>query len=52
MGVSRPTYTRIYEKARRTIATALVEGKVIFIEVGIITSIIIGIDVILVGRLW
>ena len=34
MGVSRPTYTRIYEKARRTIATALVEGKVIFIEGG------------------
>lgn len=34
MVVSRPTLTRIYEKARRTIAMALVEGKAIFIEGG------------------
>ena len=34
MAVSRPTMTRIYEKARRTIAQALVEGKAIFIEGG------------------
>ncbi len=34
MTVSRPTFTRIYEKARRTIAQAFVEGKAIFIEGG------------------
>jgi hypothetical protein len=34
MNVSRPTFTRIYEKARRTIAEAFVEGKAIFIEGG------------------
>lgn len=34
MKVSRPTFTRIYEKARRTIAQAFVEGKAIFIEGG------------------
>ena len=34
MDVSRPTLTRIYEKARRTIAKAFVEGKAIFIEGG------------------
>ena len=34
MAVSRPTLTRIYEKARRTIAAALCEGKAIFIEGG------------------
>jgi len=34
MNVSRPTFTRICDKARRTIATALVEGKVLFIEGG------------------
>jgi len=34
MGVSRPTLTRIYEKARQTIAGAFVEGKAIFIEGG------------------
>lgn len=34
MNVSRPTFTRIYEKARRTIAQAFVEGKAIFIEGG------------------
>jgi len=34
MDVSRPTLTRIYEKARRTIAQALVEGKMITIEGG------------------
>ncbi len=34
INVSRPTLTRIYEKARRTIAKAFVEGKAIFIEGG------------------
>ncbi len=34
MNVSRPTMTRIYEKARKTIAQALAEGKLIIIEGG------------------
>lgn len=34
MSVSRPTLTRIYEQARKTIAQALVEGKMINIEGG------------------
>lgn len=34
MAVSRPTLTRIYEKARRNIAEAFVNGKAIFIEGG------------------
>ncbi len=34
MNISRPTFTRIYEKARRSIAKAFVEGKAIFIEGG------------------
>ena len=34
MSVSRPTMTRIYEKARKTIARAFVEGKPILIEGG------------------
>jgi predicted DNA-binding protein (UPF0251 family) len=34
MKVSRPTFTRIYENARQTIAKAFVEGKAIFIEGG------------------
>jgi len=34
MNVSRPTLTRIYEKARKAIAQAFVEGKMILIEGG------------------
>ncbi|NDP19899.1 MAG: DUF134 domain-containing protein [Paludibacter sp.] len=34
MKVSRPTLTRIYENARRTIAKALMEGKMILIKGG------------------
>jgi predicted DNA-binding protein (UPF0251 family) len=34
MGVSRPTFTRVYKKARKAIAMALVEGKAILIEGG------------------
>ncbi|NLE31577.1 MAG: DUF134 domain-containing protein [Bacteroidales bacterium] len=34
MNVSRPTLTRIYEQARRTMAAAFVEGKMIMIEGG------------------
>lgn len=32
MKVSRPTFTRIYEKARRTVATAFAEGRAIIID--------------------
>jgi uncharacterized protein len=34
MNVSRPTLTRIYEMARKTIAQAFIEGKMILIEGG------------------
>jgi hypothetical protein len=34
MGVSRPTYTRIYESARRKVAQAFVLGKAIVFEGG------------------
>ena len=34
MNVSRPTLTRLYESARKTIAKAFVEGKMIVIEGG------------------
>jgi predicted DNA-binding protein (UPF0251 family) len=34
MGVSRPTYTRIYESARRKVAQAFVQGKAIVFEGG------------------
>jgi predicted DNA-binding protein (UPF0251 family) len=34
MGISRPTYTRIYESARRKVALAFVEGKAIVFEGG------------------
>jgi len=34
MNISRPTFTRIYDKARKTIAEAFVEGKIIVISGG------------------
>lgn len=34
MNISRPTFTRIYEKARKTIAQSFVEGKAIIIKGG------------------
>lgn len=34
MGVSRPTYARIYESARRKVAQALVQGKALIFEGG------------------
>ena len=34
MGVSRPTLTRIYDKARKKIAEALCEGKQVLIQGG------------------
>ncbi len=34
MNISRPTFTRLYEKARKIIAKAFVEGKAIVIEGG------------------
>lgn len=34
MGVSRPTFTRIYKKARRKVAQAMVEGREIIIKGG------------------
>ena len=38
MGVSRPTLTRIYDKARKTVATAFAEGRTILIEGGDYTT--------------
>jgi len=34
MNISRPTFTRLYDKARKNIAKALVEGKAIIIHGG------------------
>ena len=34
MEVSRPTFTRVYEKARKSMAQSLVEGKALLIEGG------------------
>ena len=34
MNISRPTFTRLYDKARKIIARAFVEGKAIFIQGG------------------
>lgn len=34
MGVSRPTFTRIYMKAREKMATALIEGRKVIVEGG------------------
>ena len=34
MNISRPTFTRLYDKARKNIAHALIEGKVIHIQGG------------------
>jgi predicted DNA-binding protein (UPF0251 family) len=34
MNISRPTFTRLYEKARKKIARAFVEGKAIIIQGG------------------
>lgn len=34
MDISRPTFTRLYDKARKSIAKAFVEGKAIFIQGG------------------
>lgn len=34
MEISRPTFTRLYDKARKTIARAFIEGKAIIIQGG------------------
>lgn len=34
MNISRPTFTRLYEKARKNIAKAFIEGKAIIIQGG------------------
>jgi len=34
MNISRPTFTRLYDKARKNIAMAFVEGKAILIQGG------------------
>ena len=34
MNISRPTFTRLYDKARKNIARAFVEGKAILIQGG------------------
>jgi predicted DNA-binding protein (UPF0251 family) len=38
MGVSRPTFSRIVDAARRKVADALVHGKVLRIEGGAVTA--------------
>ena len=38
MEISRPTFTRIYDKARKNVAKAFVEGKAVIIEGGTYTS--------------
>lgn len=38
MQVSRPTFTRIYESARRSISKALIEGSAIRFDIGNATS--------------
>jgi len=38
MNISRPTFTRVYKKARKAVAQALVEGKAIIIEGGTFIS--------------
>lgn len=38
MKISRPTFTRLYDKARKTIAKAFIEGKAIIIEGGNFTT--------------
>ncbi len=34
MNISRPTFTRLYDKARKSVAKAFVEGKAIMIQGG------------------
>lgn len=34
MNISRPTFTRLYDKARKSVAKAFVEGKAIIIQGG------------------
>jgi predicted DNA-binding protein (UPF0251 family) len=34
MNISRPTFTRLYDKARKSIAKAFIEGKAILIQGG------------------
>jgi predicted DNA-binding protein (UPF0251 family) len=34
MNISRPTFTRLYDKARKSIAKAFIEGKAIMIQGG------------------
>jgi predicted DNA-binding protein (UPF0251 family) len=38
MNISRPTFTRLYDKARKIIAKAFVEGKAIIIQGGTFTA--------------
>lgn len=38
MNISRPTFTRLYSKARKNVAKAFVEGKAILIQGGTFTS--------------
>jgi len=38
MNISRPTFTRLYDKARKSIAKAFVEGKAIIIQGGTFTT--------------
>ena len=52
MNVSRPTLTRIYAKARKTVAEAFVEGKSLVIEGGSVDFGENGIVVATVTWLW
>ncbi len=38
MNISRPTFTRLYDKARKSVAKAFVEGKAIIIQGGTFTT--------------
>jgi len=38
MNISRPTFTRLYDKARKSVANAFVEGKAIIISGGTFTT--------------
>lgn len=38
MNISRPTFTRLYDKARKCVAKAFVEGKAIIIKGGTYTT--------------
>jgi predicted DNA-binding protein (UPF0251 family) len=52
MNISRPTFTRLYDKARKTIAKAFVEGKAIIIQGETSSLRIIGTSVAVAMKPW